>query len=33
LTFGREVHQEMQYAVNKIKTNLTENFDPILFGL
>ena len=33
LTDATEVHQEMQYAVNKIKTNLTENFDPILFGL
>ena len=33
LTFGRETHQESQCIANEIKTNLTENFDPDLFGL
>jgi len=33
LTFGWETYQETQGAVNEIKTNLTKNFDPDLFGL
>ena len=32
ITFGRETYQGMQYTVNKIKTNLTKNFYPSLFG-
>ena len=33
LTFGRKDLQDTQHVVNEIKTNLTKNFDPNLFGL